>query len=815
MSKKCHYDTGDMNKEGNFMNKNGIIALTLLSAMGVTSTTSVLNFTNPIVMTQAKSTNTGTVVMDSNTDFRYLDTGADPADGTQAKDKWGQYTGWTRAYKNGDNASLNGYYNDNDWQYTKGEFSTDETTSGYQLNKDSQAYFFRGRFQIDKASDIKGIHLNFDYKDAVIVYINGQQLTSLNVPDEGYRTNGDASGSHKDNLGYGSQKTYSEKQTADLYFRDISDMLVDGENIIAIELHKTNAQSSAYFKMNELSTNPDENLLPQRDALKAISLSVGRTSTELNLNWFSLAKDGGTVQYAKKSDMTGKEFPVEKAKTVNAKTSEAQAESYYANKATLQNLQANTEYVYRVGNHGEWSDIYSTTTKSNDKFSFLFAGDPQLGSSGDLTSDKDGWKNTLNLVKTNPLFKDVHFIQNAGDHVEAGKNESQYDAYLSNYEGSVVYSTPFANAVGNHDYKGTAYNDHFNLPNVSQLGDSGEGNAQGDYYYVYNNTLMLVLNSNNRSTAEHEEFIQNTIEKTKNNKDIQWKIVVFHHSIYSSASHASDTDILDRRSTLAPMFKEMGIDVVLMGHDHVYTRSMLMDGLTPMKEESFDDKGQAISEVTDPTGITYITANSASGSKYYEFTDKLQGDYIAVKNQEHVANITKLNVSDGELKIVTYRTSDMSVVDEFTIHKTLDKSDLQLLIKEVKELDKSQYTEESYAVLQTALTRAEELIAKSDINQKEIDQALADLQSAKANLKTKTVVNPNDNNQKPNDNNQDLTQTENPDHKTEDPQNITNPQKTQVQTADNTSLVTWLAVAGIASLVGVTVYITQKKQKEN
>lgn len=77
MSKKCHYDTGDMNKEGNFMNKNGIIALTLLSAMGVTSTTSVLNFTNPIVMTQAKSTNTGTVVMDSNTDFRYLDTGAD------------------------------------------------------------------------------------------------------------------------------------------------------------------------------------------------------------------------------------------------------------------------------------------------------------------------------------------------------------------------------------------------------------------------------------------------------------------------------------------------------------------------------------------------------------------------------------------------------------------------------------------------------------------------------------------------------------------------------------------------------------------
>lgn len=70
-----------------------------------------------------------------------------------------------------------------------------------------------------------------------------------------------------------------------------------------------------------------------------------------------------------------------------------------------------------------------------------------------------------------------------------------------------------------------------------------------DYYYIYNNALMLVLNSNNRSTAEHEEFIKNTLAKTKDNQDIKWKIVVFHHSIYSSASHASDNDILARRDT--------------------------------------------------------------------------------------------------------------------------------------------------------------------------------------------------------------------------------------------------------------------------
>lgn len=517
--------------------KNKLIALSVLSAMSLTSVSplAINSFSNVIALQGDQTVNKGTVVMNQDTTIKYLDTNTDPADGTQAKDKWGQYTGWTRTYKDGDNASLNGQYNDNEWKEQTGEFSTEKGT----LNKTSRAYFFRGYFNVDQASAVNGIHLSFNYKDAVIVYINGQQLTALNVPDEGYRSQDGGNGNHKDNMGYGSKETSSSVKTANLYFRDIKDMLTNGKNVIAFEIHKSNETSEGYFKLNELGINPDESLLPERESLKAISLSVGSTPTELNLNWFSTDSTNGQIQFAKKADMTGNEFPKAKAKTVNSKIKKAQADGYYANKATMSDLEENTAYVYRVGNNGHWSDTYTTTTKSKGDFSFLFAGDPQLGSSGDLASDKDGWKNTLDLVNTNPLFKDVHFIQNAGDHVEAGKNESQYDAYLSNYQGSVVYSTPFANAVGNHDYAGTAYNDHFNLPNVSNLGSSGQGNAQGDYYYIYNNALMLVLNSNNRSTAEHEEFIKNTLAKTKDNQDIKWKIVVFHHSIYSCIRNRS------------------------------------------------------------------------------------------------------------------------------------------------------------------------------------------------------------------------------------------------------------------------------------
>lgn len=783
--------------------KNKLIALSVLSAMSLTSVSplAINSFTNVIALQGDQTVNKGTVVMNQDTTIKYLDTNTDPADGTQAKNKWGQYTGWTRTYKNGDNASLNGQYNDNEWKEQNGEFSTEKGT----LNKESRAYFFRGYFNVDQASQVNGIHLSFNYKDAVIVYINGQQLTALNVPDEGYRSQDSGNGSHKDNMGYGSKETSSSVKTADLYFRDIKDMLTNGKNVIAFEIHKSNETREGYFKLNELGINPDESLLPERESLKAISLSVGSTPTELNLNWFSTDSTNGQIQFAKKADMTGNEFPEAKAKTVNAKIEKAQADGYYANKATMSDLEENTAYVYRVGNNGHWSETYTTTTKSKGDFSFLFAGDPQLGSSGDLAADKDGWKKTLDLVNTNPLFKDVHFIQNAGDHVEAGKNESQYDAYLSNYQGSVVYSTPFANAVGNHDYAGTAYNDHFNLPNVSNLGSSGQGNAQGDYYYIYNNALMLVLNSNNRSTAEHEEFIKNTLAKTKDNQDIKWKIVVFHHSIYSSASHASDNDILARRDTLAPMFSQNGIDLVLMGHDHVYTRSMLMDGTTALKDESFDQNGNPIHEVTDPKGLTYITANSASGSKYYEFTSNLSGDYIAVKNQEHTPNITKLDVKDNQLKIVTYRTSDLSVVDDFTINKTstetVDKTELEKLINECSQIDDSTYTKESFAKLQDALVAAKTVLNNNDATNQDVETAYNTLKEAKEQLVKKET-------------NQPVSSTTDKKDNTSSTDKKDNPTSSKVKTGDDTPLLA-LEIASTMAIVAGAIIVIKAKKKEN
>ena len=124
---------------------------------------------------------------------------------------------------------------------------------------------------------------------------------------------------------------------------------------------------------------------------------------------------------------------------------------------------------------------------------------------------------------------------------------------------------------------------------------------------------------------------------------MDWKVVVLHHSLYSVASHATEDDILQRRNELAPVFQILDIDVVLQGHDHVYVRSYMMNGLTPEVTDMVE------SSVTDPEGILYVTVNSASGSKFYTIQNDTF-DYAAVKSQERIPNISHVEVSENSFR---------------------------------------------------------------------------------------------------------------------------------------------------------------------
>ena len=77
--------------------------------------------------------------------------------------------------------------------------------------------------------------------------------------------------------------------------------------------------------------------------------------------------------------------------------------------------------------------------------------------------------------------------------------------------------------------------------------------------------------------------------------------------------------------------------------------------------------------VTDPVGTLYMTANSASGSKYYELIPSQQ-DYVANRSQNWLPSYSIIDMDADDFSITTYQITDagdVQVIDNtFTIHKT-------------------------------------------------------------------------------------------------------------------------------------------------
>ncbi len=587
--------------------------------------------------TAAEAAGTETTLVDLNTVWKYSDTGADPAGDSTAAGY--NRTSWALAG-----------YDDSTWKDNTGaqaKFGAkrgaiadlgNNSVPAVLLNQyledgttDVPAFFFRTTFMVNEAVENMELKGALKYDDGVTVYLNGVRIAGFD--DEGASGNTVYAGSNA-------------SDPIDASFTADTAALKAGENVLAVELHQGRASSSdIYFEMPSLVLGEKSAEQPVGVTQKAISLTVGGTSASRRLTWYADSADGGSVQYAIKA---GDSFP-ETYSEAPATAAAASDSGFYSYKAVLSGLEANTEYVYRLVNGETVSDVYSFQTAGSGAFSFLLAGDPQIGAGSGVESDTAGWETTLQ--KAAAAFPNAAFLVSAGDQVNTASNEKQYAGYL---EHTGLYNLATATVVGNHDSSSAAYTEHFNNPNVSAYGATAAGS---DYWYVYNNVLFMNINSNNMSTAEHKAFMQEAIEA---NRNVDWKAVVFHHSIFSVASHAYDGDILQRREALVPVFEELDVDVVLMGHDHVYVRSYMMDGMTPEVTE------QVESSVTNPKGILYVTVNSASGSKFYNIKNE-EFAYAAVKSQERIPNISNVEVTEDSFKVTTYRVNDMSVVDSFEI----------------------------------------------------------------------------------------------------------------------------------------------------
>ena len=371
----------------------------------------------------------------------------------------------------------------------------------------------------------------------------------------------------------------------------------------------TNAEEFAIANNNTADwENWKNNWDKVRENWEYVAITPGSSENEMNFAWYSQTE---TVSFeiSSNKDMSKPVF----SETLTGKADDSIKKGdvqYYAFKASASNLSPGT-YYYRVGN----KEINSFDVKNtSDGFSFIFVGDPQIGSSSSMKGSKadseealekfysvqsdavrsDSFNWNYTLTKALEKSSDASFILSAGDQIQSRKkdtpaiatdntfSEVEYSGFLG---APVLRSLPFAPTVGNHDASMPNYTYHFNTPNNSELGSNGI--VGGDYWFTYGNALFMVLNTQDTNTEEHKQFIEETVSA---NPDSTWRFVTLHQDIYGSAEHSNEPEITNLRYELIPYFEENDIDVVFSGHDHAYSRTLMLKGAE--KTNSYYDNNE-------------------------------------------------------------------------------------------------------------------------------------------------------------------------------------------------------------------------------
>ena len=409
-----------------------------------------------------------------------------------------------------------------------------------------------------------------------------------------------------------------------------------------------------------------------------ISLSPGSDNSSLNFAWYTKKASGiQKLKIAENKRLTN-------AKVYEAKQTEAVTDkddtTYVSNKVTATDLKADTTYYYSYQKDGQWTAPEKYTTDNGSKFSFIFVGDPQIGSSNELkgaateefynaqsaavANDAFNWNTTLNQAMEKTGNK-ASFVLSSGDQIQSTKKKSpnkaawgseiEYSGYLSP---DVLKNLPVATTVGNHDADNANYTYHFNTANASELGSNGK--VGGDYWFKHNNALFIMLNTQDTNVEEHKQFIEQTVAA---NKDCKWRIVTLHQDIYGSAEHSNEPEITNLRYQLAPIFEENKVDIVLTGHDHAYSRTQILKGghkTTEYTDDDFDpmlDKDKDAGENPD----TVYTAKENIKADTTDPSEKAYLNYLnEVMDKDAIQQVTKKGTTVFNPTGILYMTAGSS-----------------------------------------------------------------------------------------------------------------------------------------------------------
>ena len=228
---------------------------------------------------------------------------------------------------------------------------------------------------------------------------------------------------------------------------------------------------------------------------------------------------------------------------------------YESHKAVAENLTPGTEYSWRVGYEGHWSEIghFRTADAEQDTYSFVYMTDSHIQNQKYI----DEARLCAEAVARNE--KEAQFCVFPGDFVDTGtenNSEWEWERWFEEAMKPVLMQMPLVPTDGNHDESPLLnYNYHFN--------------AGINYSFVYGEMQMIVF------SMQDLDYLQSDLggwfkEQAHKAPDARWRVGLVHKNLFSGSDHQRDKETPLLRATMLPVMKECHVNLVLQGHDHCY-----------------------------------------------------------------------------------------------------------------------------------------------------------------------------------------------------------------------------------------------------
>ncbi|MFS4418020.1 fibronectin type III domain-containing protein [Maribacter sp. 2307ULW6-5] len=319
--------------------------------------------------------------------------------------------------------------------------------------------------------------------------------------------------------------------------------------------------------------------------------------------------------------------------------------------AVIHDLEANTTYVYRVGNGSDddskWSEWFQFTTARNDMekpFSFIYFGDAQ-------NNVKSLWSRVIR--SSFRQFPQVNFMLHAGDLINDRDANLEWGEWF--HAGSFIHATvPSMMTPGNHEYRdgvlSSLWRPQFTLP------ENGPTEGLKETCYALDYQDMKLISIDAEGFDEHQEARTaqtkwlDSVLRTNSKK---WTVMTMHYPIYSTVEGRDNREL---REALKPLIDKYEVDLILQGHDHTYARGYA------------ENKSKGLTVVQD-AGTIY--AVSVSGPKMYESRNQ---EWM-VRRGEFTQLFQIITVSNDTIKYGAY-TPIGTLYDAFDLIKKDGKKKL-------------------------------------------------------------------------------------------------------------------------------------------